>query len=162
MWPIKKKKTILPGVFESNKGDLLFDLTSDEKKAVDGFLKRYEGYGIKKEYYDDIIAGSTAKALSNYAHEKVDHFMSSQNQNELDIAIASITKAYSIYPMPIFMYELALYMDIAGRHEETKDLYRMFLEKQADIGSDPVIEFLYSHDYLELAIEDAKLKTRNS
>jgi hypothetical protein len=160
MWPFRKSKKLFHGIKENNNGNLSFDLTIEENQAVDDFFKMYDGYGIHKDYADELKAASIAKALSNYAKEQCAKYIASHEEECISKAVASVTKAYSIYPLPIFFYDLALYLDIDFKKEMAKDAYMRFLDAQSNYVSGLVSDLIMENRNLELAIEDAKIKCK--
>ena len=160
MWPFRKKKKPFHGISQDNNGNLSFELTEDEEQAVEDLFKVFEGYGIHKDYADELKAASIAKALADYAKEQCAKYITSQNHESILKAIASISKAYSIYPLPIFIYDLALYLDIDLNTDKAKDAYKRFLEAHSNYKGNIVSDLIIKDRDIDLAIEDAKIKSK--
>jgi hypothetical protein len=164
MWPFRKKADYL-GFEENEKGESSFTLTEEEQREVQHAFELFEGYKINPDVADDIQKGTTAMALSDYANEQVlISRMESQKQNRerlLEKAIAATIKAFSIYQLPIYLYDLACFMEMIGKVNESKDVFRSFLEKQSNFKpADLDMLFLKQRDIHE-SIKDAKMKLTN-
>jgi hypothetical protein len=161
MWPFRKKDK-LPGIKQDKDGNLSAELTEEERRAIDDTLRQFEGQGIHRDHYDDIISGVTAFALANYATRQV---ILSENPIRkedrlilLDKAIAAITKAYSFYELPIYIYDLAYLMEMAGKSDLAKNVYRLFLDKQAEYTPRQVDEAFIKERDINEAVKDAEAK----
>ena len=130
MWPFTKKQN-LPGFKKDNQGNLMFELTKEEKREVEKVLDKHKSpegeFYVKKEAADEIQRGMTAQGLFNYAKDQI--MLSEFNSNKekrnefIDKAIASVSKAYSFYPLPIYMYDLACFMEMNGKKDEAKNAF---------------------------------------
>jgi hypothetical protein len=161
MWPFRKKDK-LPGIKQDKDGDLYLQLTEEERQAVDEALKQFEGYGIHRNHYDDIISGATGFALKNYAtRQLILSEKATRKENRLillDKAIAAITKAYSFYELPIYIYDLAYLMETAGKNDLAKNVYRLFLDKQAKYIPKQIDEAFITERAVDEAVKDAEAK----
>lgn len=163
MWPFRKKHD-LPGIKRDEKGNLVFELTEEEHKEIEKAFKMFEGYMIHTNFVDDIQKATTAFALSSYAKKQVMMSeMESQRENRdkfLEKAIAAITKAYSIYQLPIYIYDLACFVEMAGRIDAARNLFRDFLKKQLNFKLGNIDELLMRQRDIYEAIKDAKIKSK--
>jgi len=163
MWPFRKKFDSL-GFKKDKEGNFTFDLTEEEQQEVENTFKMFEGYKAHPDVVEDIQKGATAFALSNYAREQV--IMSeikSQKENReklLEKAIAAIAKAYSIYQLPIYIYDLACLMEMVGRMDEARHTFRDFLEKQSQFKPKQFDEIFLKQRDINEAIKDAKVKLK--
>lgn len=68
-----------------------------------------KGYTVHPGVADKLRQGLTARGLANYAADQVIYaeFRNKNRDNCINKAIASIGKAYSIYQLPIYLYDLA-------------------------------------------------------
>lgn len=170
MWPFSKKANF-PGIKRDNQGKLTFELTEGEKhevqKVFDMLLKSPDGeFYIKEEAADEIQRGMIARGLFNYAIDQI--MLSTHASNETKFkefihkAIASISKAYSFCPLPIYIYDLAYYMEMDGDSEEAMSTFKYFLELQNSFKPSQIQKILLKglpRDVDE-AIRDAKEKTK--
>lgn len=161
MWPFGKKHD-LPGFKRDEKGNLTFDLTEEEQQEVENTFKMFEGGLFRSDVANDMQNGITAFALSNYVTRQVMMSeMESQKENREKIlvkAIAAIVKAYSFYELPIYIYDLACFMEMAGRIDVARDIFRDFLKKQTEFKPGQIDELLLKQRNIDEAIKDAKAK----
>lgn len=119
---------------------------------------------VHPDYVDDIQRGTTAFALSNYAKEQVlISQMESQKENHerlLKKAISSTTKAYSIYQLPIYFYDLACFLEMIGKIVESKSVFRDFLKKQRQFKPKQLDVLFLKQRNIDDAIEDAEIKVK--
>ena len=161
MWPFRKGHK-RPRIKRDKEGNPYLELTEEEKRAIEDTLKQFEGHGIHRDYYDDIISGATAFALANYATEQVIISETAARKEDrlvlLDKAIAAITKAYSFYELPIYIYDLACFMEMADRNDLARNVYRLFLDKQAEYKPRQMDEAFTKERDIDEAIKDAIAK----
>ena len=161
MWPFRKRHK-RPRIKRDENGNPYLELTEEEKRAIEDTLKQFEGHGIHRDYYDDITSGATAFALANYATEQVmlseDPTLEGNRLTLLDKAIAAITKAYSFYELPIYIYDLACFMEMADRNDLARNVYRLFLDKQAKYKPRQMDEAFTKERDIDEAVKDAKVK----
>lgn len=161
MWPFRRKGR-LPGLTRDEEGNLAFELTEEEQQAIENTFKIFEGYGVHRDYADDIQKGTMAMALSNYAREQVMMCkMESQRKNRIKLlekAIAAATKAYSFYQLPIYTYDLACFMEMSGRMDVAKGVFTLFLKQQLDYKPKQIDELFLRERDIDKAIEEAEAK----
>lgn len=161
MAPFRGKRD-LPGFRKDKEGNFVFDLTEEEQQEVEDTFKGFEGYKFNPAVADDIKKGTTAFALSNYATAQVgmSEIESQKEKREklLEKAIAAIAKAYSIYQLPIYIYDLACFTEMAGRIDVARNLFREFLKKQLKFKPGQIDELLFKQRDIDEAIKDAKTK----
>lgn len=161
MWPFRKGHK-RPRIKTNKEGNPYLELTEEEKQAIDDTLKQFEGYGIRRDCYDDMINGATASALANYARDQVTMSETATRKKNrlilLDKAIAAITKAYSFYELPIYVYDLACFMEMAGRNDLARNVYRLFLDKQVEYKPRETDEAFTKERDINEAIKDAIAK----
>jgi hypothetical protein len=161
----KKASEILPGIkarlFESP----TFSFTKEEQASIDRELNTFatiaEGYGIHKSIAEQLNAMLIAKALSDYAYSQSLSQKYEEAKDKKDDgsrkAVSAIIKAYSIYPSPKFLFEMAQYMESSGRNNESKDAYRLFLKKQKEYQPSPIDDAVLAWNVDE-AVAQAKTK----
>jgi tetratricopeptide (TPR) repeat protein len=167
MWPFTKKQN-LPGFKKDNQGNLIFELTEEEKREVQKFFnmfkKLFSEFVIKKEAADEIQKGMMAQGLFYYAQDQImlSGFASNKSEKKkfINKAIASISKAYSLYPLPIYMYDLACFMEMIGANDEAKNALKSFLELQENFKPSRIQEILLNAQSRDIdeAIKDAETK----
>ncbi len=169
MWSFFKKRSS-PEDKRAENRKLPIVLTDDEKQAV---IKQF-AYGkrpgkemfVKSEVAEEFENGVTAQGLFHYAKMKVmesDFDSYRDKRNELiDKAIVSIKKAYEFCPLPIYMYDLACFMEMRGRSSEAKGVFRTFLELQIKFKPTQIQEILLNSENRDIdnAIIHAKEKAK--
>jgi len=163
MWPFRKKGDLF-GFKRDKKGNLTFRLTDEEQQAVEDAFKMFEGYEVRPDAIDDLQKATTAFALSNYARKQViiSQIKSQKKDREklLNKAIGAIAKAYSIYQLPIYIYDLACFMEMVGRMDKARHIFRDFLEKQSQFKPKQLDKSLLEQRDIDEAIKDAKVKVK--
>lgn len=168
MWPFNKKKT-LPGFSHDEQGNLKFSLTDEESAAIQQMfdsLKQPGGeFYVKEEYADDITKGMGSQALMFYAREQITFSNLDSNkadkQKFIKKAIAAIGKAYSFFPLPIYLYDLACFIELAGNKEAAKNTFREFVKTQSKYRYNKIGEMLLNAQGRDIdeAIKDAGKKS---
>ncbi len=167
MWPFGDEIS-LPRFKKDIRGNLIFELTEEEDLAVqkqfDSFKRPVEVFAVRKEVVDETNRGITAQALFHYATLQItlSGFDSNKNNSKefIDKAIASIAKAYSFCPLPIFIYDLACFIEMNGRTKEAKGVFKSFLDLQNNFKPSQMQEIFLNtlgRD-IDEAIKDAKVK----
>jgi len=106
----------------------------------------------------------TAMGLCNYAKHQIiqSEFDSNKKKKKefINKAIASVSKAYSICPLPIYMYDLACFMEMNDKNDEAKNAFKSFLELQENFKPSHIQEMLLNAQARDIdeAIKDAKVK----
>lgn len=167
MWPFSKKIN-LPGFKRDSQGNLMFELTDEEKreiqKSFDMFKSPEGGLYVKKESADELQNGITARSLFLYCLKQIKQFELEPNKNKkeefINNAIASISKAYSFCPLPIYIYDLACFMEMNGKINEAKDTFESFIELQNNFNPNQIQEILLNNPARDIneAIKDAQSK----
>ena len=167
MWPFIKKER-LPGIKRDLQGKLIFELTEEENREVEkvfAMFKRPDGeFVVKKEVADEIEKGMIAMGLFNCAKDQIIQSEFDSNKGKkmefIDRAIASVAKAYTFCPLPIYMYDMACFMEMNGRNNEARTAFRSFLELQEKFRPSQIQEVLLDSQQRDVdeAIKDAKAK----
>lgn len=157
------------GFKKDHQGNLMFELTEEEKQEVQkmfDMFKRPNGeFVVKAEVADEIQKGMTAQGLFYYAKDQImqSEFDSNKDKKKefIDKAIASISKAYSFCPLPIYMYDLACFVEMNGKINEAKNAFTSFLELQKDFKPSQIQEMFLNAQSRDVdeAVKDANLKT---
>lgn len=133
-----------------------FDLTEEETIEVNMMFNLLKDYAVHPSVADKLTQGLTARGLSNYAADQIMKAefpnQSAERENCINKAVAAIGKAYSIYQLPIYLYDLACYFELKNMGNEAKKMYKLFLARQAEYKSDQL-----DHIFLgERSIDEAK------
>lgn len=135
MWLFSKKQK-LPGFKKDNQENLIFELTEEEKQVVQEVFDLLKNSYPKSEFYaeQDVIDGLTSMGLFNYAREQIKLAYSESDKNKekefIEKAIASISKAHYFCPLPVYLYDLACFMEMNGRKDVAKSVFSEFLGLQ--------------------------------
>jgi len=129
MWPFNQGPK--PGEFDLDR----YQLSPDEEREVgiafDTFLD-WDGRRMGKEVHSEgVHRGLIAHGLWTCAEQKMvaaDFFRREGREGYVNQAIVSIKKAYAIYHIPIFIFDLATYQEAIGGSDAARDAYRAFLE----------------------------------
>jgi len=152
MWPFRKKVNPL-GFRRDESGALAFDLTPEEQREVDQTMKAFEGYVVNPQYAEEVRCSIIARGLSNYA-------VSCVLGDQMEEAFAAVTKAYSIFPVPIYLYDGACFLEKMGRAREAADLYRKFLASESAFEATPIQKALLQDRDIFEAVKDARRKVQ--
>ncbi len=167
MWSFIKKQLNLPGFKRDSQGNLMFELTDEEKqeiqKSFDMFKSPEGELYVKEESADEIQRGITASGLSFYAIDQIKQSELDFNKNKkekfINKAISAISKAYTFCPLPIFMYDLACFMEMNGKKiDVAKDTFKIFLELQNNFKPTQIQKTLLKSRDISEAVKDAKEK----
>jgi hypothetical protein len=162
MWPFIENFD-LPGTKRDKEGNLIFELTDEEQNAVDKSFKIFDGYVFNPDFVDDFRNGLTASALSIYAREQI--MLSEAEAKEktrkklIYKGIAAIAKAYSIYQLPIYIYDFACFIEMVGRVDVAKETFQNFLKEQEKFKPAEFDKAFLGQRNIDAAIQDAKEKT---
>ena len=136
MWPFTKRCRF-PGVKENRNGTIEFTLTDEEALRADCALDNLAELSLHPEAADRIRNGTIAVALSNYANELVtalndipeSEYRLKWHTIQLTVqkAVAAVWKSYSLYPLPVFLYERAAFMKMLGMQNQAQQLFSQFL-----------------------------------
>jgi hypothetical protein len=112
VWPFKKKERHLPGFKQHADGQVSFTLTEEEETAIRRFFSMMKSSGDKGELYihPEAHKAMTAWALIGYSQDQVwraGNAPSNNQQSCFQNALGSAMKAYSIHPLPIYMFDMA-------------------------------------------------------
>lgn len=147
MWSFKKDK----------KRDIFFEFTEEEQREIENTFRNFKDYAVNPKYEEEIKNALIASALSLYALTTEKLGVESKEIN-LQKAISSVTKAYNIYQLPLYLYDFACFLEQDGRLEEAIKMYKKFLESQSNYNFGPIDNVLLSQRDLERAIKVAQSK----
>jgi hypothetical protein len=138
-----------PGVKENPDGTIDFTLTDEEAREADRALLMFKDVLVHPDAADQIRNGTIAVALCRYALDLVaDSYADAKDTddnakwaqvNDASIkAVAASWKAYSLSPLPIFLYHRASFYQMLNMSDKARPLFSAFLKKQADFHTDQI------------------------
>lgn len=138
---------------------LTFDCTSEEQAQIRSEFAIFKDSRVHPSIAERLQSGITARALSHYADDQImEAKLSEETSNKyshLDKAIAAVGKAYSFYQAPIFLFELAEYLNLRGARSKAREMYVTFLEQQKAYKPDKLDELLLAEKDVESAVAQA-------
>ena len=139
---------------------LTFDLTDEETLEVNKMFDLLKDYAVHPDVADKLQEGLTARGLANYAADQIMYagFRNENRDNCINKAIASIGKAYSIYQLPIYLYDLACYFELKNMAADTRKMYELFLVRQSEYKSDQLDHIFLGERNIDEAREQASQK----
>lgn len=162
MWPFSKNKK-LHGITRKGADAFTFEITEDEQHEIDKLFDSLKDYKAHPDYADKLTSGLTARGLANYTSDQMmmaDLVAGDANKRDdcIKKAIASITKAYSIHSLPIYLYDLARCLEMMPNGQtEARDTFRLFLIRQSGHTPDPLDDiFLSGRDVAETQEQAAR------
>ena len=158
MWPFRKKIS----ADEYKLKGQSFELTQEEQQAVARAFEMFEGVAVLKEYADAVQRMTAARALVEYAQEKIldseRELQTTVRSKLIEKALVACFKACNIYPLPIFDYDLACLMEMAGKPHESKGMFEKFLTWQITFKPTQIDEAYLKQRDVEQAIVEARQK----
>lgn len=138
MWAFKHKPD-LPGITISENGELTFELCDDEKDEVQIVMRDFEEKTkdrfFREDELDEIERGFIAWALYTYACNQAALVAYDSTADEAKChvtnAASAALKAYSIHPLPIYLYDYGFFMGMLTEEEIAKEVFSRFLDLQA-------------------------------
>ena len=168
MWPFTKKQRF-SGIKENADGTIEFSLTDEEAREADTALYAFKGVLVHPDYAERVRNGTVAVALCRHAKDCVtQRFVEAEDTEDrakwaavrdaAEKAVASVWKSYSLFPLPIFLYHRACFLQMIKRKDEARQLFTAFLKEQAEFKIDDVTEALIKHEAYD--IDNAILHAR--
>jgi hypothetical protein len=170
--PPMNRQESLPGISVSQDGTVEFCLTEEEAREADLALSAFTGHLVHPEAAERIRNGTIAVALSRYAKNLVrDHCLLVEQEEferrwpeirtALFKAIAAEWKAHMLYPLPVFLYHRASFLEMLGAIEEARQIFTEFLTSQPEFKPDSIDEALirYEETDIERALSAARKGT---
>ncbi|MHB1236710.1 MAG: hypothetical protein ACYCY7_04025 [Gallionella sp.] len=170
MWPFSKKPK-LPGIKRTQTGNFTFDITEEEQQEInklfDSLKYSLKDHLVHPDFADTLAPGLTARGLANYATCQVmmAELPSQINSREECIkkALSSISKAYSIYQLPIYLYDLACCLEMMiNSHDQAKNTFELFLKRQSEYKPEPLDDIFMQGRDIDDAMKDAATKLRGT
>jgi hypothetical protein len=158
IWEMGKpsSRLVLPhGFYKDLSGVMAFELTPEEQREVENTFDTFKGDVIHPRYVDELRSALIAYSLGNYA-------ASCALMDQTERAFAALTKAYSFYRLPIYLYGAACFLDKMGRAKDAAVLLRKFLERQSTFQPTALQELILQDRDIPEAVKDAKTKLRQA
>ncbi len=166
MWFFSKKINIF-GTRRNGRGDIMLKLTKEEKEEIQkGFneLRSKGEFLVKKELSDEFRKGIMAQGLFFNAKNMImkSRFNSDRDNKKefIDKAISSILKAYSFSSLPIYIYDLACFLEMNNNNKEAKRFFKYFLKLQKNFKPNQIQKVLLASRNIDKAVEDAQEKIK--
>jgi len=164
MWSFKKKSK-LPGVQQHPDAQVSFTLTDEEHAEVDSFFRMMRDSSQEGEQgtwyiHPEAHKAMTAWALISYAQSQVtliemaDSAIVDKNFC-LRKALAAAGKAYSLHPLPIYMFDMGSILEMLGDTASARDAFRSFLELQRKFKPSDVDRITLKQRDVDAAVEEA-------
>jgi len=159
-WPFGNELECF-GLRRDEDGGFVFDYTEEEQQEIKNTFKLFAEFKVNPDYADTLQKGITARALSNYSREQATVYAvesEDESRNFLYKAFAAIAKAYSIYQLPVYLYDLACLMELNKNVTEAKKTFEKFLHKQSEYAPQIIDEALLGQYDIEQMISDSQNK----
>lgn len=166
MWPFSKQSK-LPGNKRTQAGNSTFEITEEEQQEInklfDTLKDSLKDHLVHPDFADTLTPGLTARGLANYATGQVmlAELPSQINSREECIkkALSSLSKAYSIYQLPIYLYDLAYCLEMTENcHDQAKNTFELFLKRQSEYKPEPFDDIFLQGRNIYEATKDAATK----
>lgn len=141
--------------------------TDDEKDAMREALEDFEGMKVHPDHADRIHRSICSRALWHFAFDQLNGVVEderlSPNRTDqeqrrraaLRKARPALEKAFAIYPLPLYLYDLAGVAELEGKPRRALDLYRRFLAEQRTFRADDIDRGLLLERDVAASVEDA-------
>lgn len=154
MWQQRQR---FPGVKENSDGTIDFSLTDEEAREADLALQAFKGVLVHPDAADQVRNGTIAVALCRYAKDLVtQHYAEAVDiqdpskwsavQAAVEKAVAAVWKSYSLFPLPIFLYHRASFLQMLKMEDDARRLYAAFLKQQAELKVDDLTKALMNYE----------------
>jgi hypothetical protein len=155
MWPFGKKHVDASdlGLSVDKDGAVKFVLTDEERTEVDRAWMPFKGKYANPQYAEEMPRAVTSRGLSNYAQDCI-------VSGKIDQAFAAVTKAYSLYQLPIYLYDGACAAELMGETRVAKGLYLQFLAEQAQFQPTTFQQVILMDRDMLVAIKNAEQKLK--
>ncbi len=157
-----------PGITENGDGTISFSLTDEEQHAIDHQFTYFKDIYIHPDAAERVQHGIMAVALSDYAKDLVRaRIVISEEERkakwpevrtDIEKAIAAMWKAYSLSPLPIYLYHRGSFLAMLGVHEDAHKLFTLFVKEQSTFNVDDINKALINREgtNLETALSHAR------
>lgn len=159
-----KDHGLLPGLRSERNGGLAWEITEDEKSGIDIAFDMLKGYLVHPEAYDEIQKAIQAQGLWNYAAGQIaihnDQVNPSSHVESLRKALAAVVKAYVLYPLPIFLYDIGAFLEMLHIDPEAVEAFRLFVDEQSHYTPNHIAKCILVRRDVAAAVNDARARVR--
>lgn len=153
----------LPSLSRDSDGRLKFTLTSEEKEEIESIfaIAKDENVVIRRDYAEAAEKAVIAQALALYAKREVELAETCEPDGRLDAlrkALASIVKASTFHPLPIYTFDLGCIFEFLGEEDTAAKCFREFLQSAEHFTPNEVDAFSLKQRDVSLAIKTAAKK----
>lgn len=142
-----------------------YNITPEEKEAIANAFRNFyspDGRQIGLEAHPpEVTRGLVAYGLWMFAEQRIEgaeFIMHTPNRIEvgamMDEAVQAIRKAHAIHRLPIYLYDMARYLQTKGNLRGARDAYRDFLMNQAQYRPLTYDDMFLRHRDIDQAIQD--------
>lgn len=143
------------------------DYTDEEKVAMREAIEQFRSQAAPPEHADRIQRCIYARALYHYALAKMSAAAEAEQRGvagaELEQvrndglvrATAALNKAHLLYPMPLYLYDLAGLREVANDLSGAVALYERFIREQKGFRADQIDRALLLERDVEAALRDS-------
>lgn len=161
MWPFRNEQN-LPGFSRDRKGIYTFTLTDEEQTEINKQFDLFKDFYVHPSAAERLRKGVMARGLTYYAQHQImiSGFEKQESDKKLLIekAMAAALKAYSLYPLPIYLYDLASFTEMARDVTAAKEAFKKYLNAQSSFKPDQIDKIFLQERDVDEAIKDAKSK----
>lgn len=159
MWPFRRKGAGLSGSQVGRKGNGTCVLTAEEQRYVDKEFQLFKDYAVHEQVKGQFRRLVMARGLARYANTQITiagvGSGEGRQREPVERAIAAISRAYSLCCLPIYLYDMATFVEMTGKLDTAQNLFEAFVEQQATFEPDQIeAAFLRERD-IEEAVRDA-------
>lgn len=137
-------------------GKFIIELSEEERnwiKKTREELKNVKIVPDLKEEFEEIIP---VMGLMHYAYFLVREYLREESKGKIDNAIAAISKAYLIHPLPIYLYDLGRFFEYSGNYDAAKQSYIDYIDAEKNYKPVTLDEMLIKDHNIPFIMSDAK------
>jgi hypothetical protein len=162
MWPFKKDWSV-PGFKREPDGRISFKLTEDEEAEVRNFfaaVRNPEESDGDWYIHPEAKRAMTAWALIGYSRSQVSLAeIGAPNANRYEFlqkALAAATKAYSLHPLPIYMFDMGSLFEMLGDRASARDAFENFLDAHCRFNPSDLDSMILKNRDVDAAVREAR------
>ncbi len=160
-WLFKHKES--PQGFDPDR----YNITADEKESIANAFHNFAGPDGRRiglePHPPEVTRGLVAYGLWMFAEQRMDSaefIVLTPNKLEAETvmaeAVQAIRKAHAVHRLPIYLYDMARYLQRKGDLRAARDTYREFLMAQAQYRPLTYDDIILHYRDVDQAIEDTK------
>ncbi len=137
-------------------GKFVIELTEEERIKIKRTKEELQNIEIVPEFREDFEKVIPAIALMHHAYSLVRGFLKEGEKSYMERAITAISKAYLIYPLPIYLYDLGRFFEYNGDYNSAKQSYMDYIESEKSYTPGRFDEMLIKDHDINFIMNDAK------